>query len=90
MSLRDVWRSTTVVTGGLCVVVAGTCVMPQWSVANWAMAQLWGHQGVLLLEGEVVQFGMTMCAAVAVKPASLSVSIVFLECMTVATVQMQE
>ena len=48
------------VAGGLCVVVAGTCVMPQWSVANWAMAQLWGHQGVLSLDGEVVQFGMTM------------------------------
>ena len=48
------------VAGGLCVVLAGTCGTPQWSVANWAMAQLWGHQGVLLLEREVVQFGMTM------------------------------
>ena len=46
------------VSGGLCVVMAGTCVTPQWSVANWAMAQLWGHQGVLFLEREVIQFGM--------------------------------
>ena len=44
--------------GGLCVVLAGISVMPQWSVANWAMAQLWGHQGVLFLEREVIQFGM--------------------------------
>ncbi len=78
------------VAGGLCVVVAGTCVTPQWSVVNWAMAQLWGHQAGLFLEVEVVQFGMTMCAAVAVKPASLSVPIVVLECMTVATGKMQE
>ena len=78
------------VTGGLCVVVAGTCVMPQWSVVNWAMAQLWGHQGLLLLDGEVVQFGTTMCTAVAVKPASLSVHMVVLECMTVTTGNMQE
>ena len=78
------------VAGGLCAVMAGTCMMPQWSVANWAMAQLWGHQGVLLLEVEVVQFGMTMRAAVVVKPASLSVPIVVLECMTVTTGKMQE
>ena len=78
------------VAGGLCVVVAGTCMMPQWSVVNWAMAQLWGHQSVLLLDGEVVQFGMTMCAAVAVKPASLSVPIEVLECRTVTTGKMQE
>ena len=45
---------------------------------------------MLFLEGEVVQFGMTTCAAVAVKPASLSVPILVLECMTVATVKMQE
>ena len=76
--------------GGLCVMIAGTCVTPQWSVVNWAMAQLWGHRGMLFLEGEVVQFCMMMCAAVAVKPASLSVFIVVLECMTVATGKMQE
>ena len=80
------WRSSTEVAGGLCVVVAGTCVMPQWSVINWAMAQLCGHRRVLFSEGEVVQFGMMMCAAVAVKPASLSVPIVVLECITVTTV----
>ena len=76
--------------GGQCVVIDGACVTPQWSVVNWAMEELCLHQGVLLLEGEVVQFGMTMCAAVAVKPASLSVPIVVLECMTVTTVKMQE
>ena len=45
---------------------------------------------MLLLDGEVVQFGMTRCAAVAVKPASVSVPIVVLECITVATVKVQE
>ena len=74
--------------GGLCVVLAGTCWTPQSSVVNWAMAELWLH--LLLMEEEVVQFGMTMCAAVAVKPASLSVPIVVLECITVTTVEMQE
>ena len=78
------------VAGGLCALMAGTCVTPQWSVVNWAMAQLWGHQGVLFLEGEVVQFGMTMCAAMAVKSASLSVPIVVLECIPVTTAKMQE
>ena len=42
------------------------------------------------MEGEVVQFGMTMYTAMAVKPASLSVPIVVLECITVTTVKMQE
>ena len=83
------WKSSTEVAGGLCVVLAGTCVMPQWSVVNWAMAQLWGHRGVYL-EVEVVQLCMTMCAAVAVKPASLSVPMFVLKCKTVATGKMQE
>ena len=74
--------------GGLCVVLTGTCRMPQSSVINWAMAKLWLH--LLLMEEEVVQFGMTVCAAVAVKPASLSVPIVVLECIPVTTVKMQE
>ena len=74
--------------GELCVVVAGTCRMPQWSVVNWATAEVWLHW--LLMEEEVVQFGMTMCAAVAVKPPSLSVTIMVLGCSTVTTVEMQE
>ena len=74
--------------GGLCVIITGTYRKPQSSVVNWAMAELWLH--LLLMEEEVVQFGMTMCAAVAVKPASLSVPIVVLECITVTTVKMQE
>ena len=74
--------------GGLYVVMTGTYRMPQSSVVNWAMAELWLH--LLLMEEEVAQFGMMMCAAVAVKPASLSVPIVVLECITVTTVEMQE
>ena len=74
--------------GGLCVVLAGTCSMPQSSVVKWAMAELWLH--LLLMEEEVVQFGMTMCAAMAVNPASLSVPIVVLECIPVITGKMQE
>ncbi len=74
--------------GGLCVVVTGTCGTPQSSVVNWAMVELWLH--LLLMEEEVVQFGMAMCAAVAVKPASLGVPIVVLECISVPTGVMQE
>ena len=74
--------------GVLCAIMAGACRMPQSSVVNWAMAELWLH--LLLMEEEVVQFGMTMCTAMAVKPASLSVPIVVLECITVTTVKMQE
>ena len=74
--------------GGLCAIITGTCRMPQSSVINWAMAGLWLH--LLLMKEEVVQFGMTMSAAMAVKPTSLSVPIVVLECMTVTTVKMQE
>ena len=73
--------------GGLYVVMAGTKGMPQLSVINWAMAELWLH--LLLMEEEVVQFGMTMCTAMAVKPASLSVPIWVLD-ITVTTVEMQE
>ena len=72
--------------GGLYVVLAGTKRMPQLSVVNWAMAELWLH--LLLMEEEVVQFGTAMCTAVAVKPASLSVPLVVLECVTVTTVEM--
>ena len=81
--------------GELCVVLAGTCRMPQSSVVNWAMAELWLH--FLIMEEEVVQFGMMMCAAMAGNPASLSVTIVVLECIIIAfgsscvtTVEMQE
>ena len=74
--------------GGLYVVMAGTYRKPQSPVTNWAMAELWLHLGMLLMEEEVVQFGMTMCTAVAVKPASLSVPILVLECITVTTVEM--
>ena len=86
--MQGVWRCCTMEPGGLYVVMAGTCRMAQSSVVNWAMAELWLH--LLLMEEEVVQFGMTMCAAVAVKPASLSVPIVVLECIPVTTVEMQE
>ena len=58
--MRGVWRSTTMVSGGLCVMMAGICGMPWWCVINWAMVQLWVHLGLLLLEGEGVQFGMPM------------------------------
>ena len=71
--------------GGLYVVIAWTKrKKPQSSVVNWAMAELWLH--LMVMEEEVVQFGMTMCTAVAVKPASLSVPIMVLECITVTTV----
>ena len=40
--------------------------------------------------GEVVQFSMPMWNALAVKPASLSVPILVLECITVPTVETQE
>ena len=76
------------VPGALCVIGAGIFRMPWWCVVNWAMAQLWVHFVVLLLEKEVVQFGTRMCTAEAVKPTSHSVPIVVLECITVATVKM--
>ena len=85
---RGVWRFTIMAPGGLCAIMPGTCRMPQWSVVNWAMAELWLH--LMLMEEEVVQYGMTMCVAMAVKPTSLSVPIVVLECISVATVKMQE
>ena len=88
--MRGVWRSTTMVPGGLCVMMAGICGMPWWCVINWAMTQLWVYIDMLLLERVVVEFGMTMCAAVAVKPTSLSVPVLVLECITVTTVKMQE
>ena len=74
--------------GGLYVVLAGTYRMPQSSVVNWAMAELWLH--LLLMEEEVVQFGMTMCTAMAVKPTSLSVTIMILDYISVITGKMQE
>ncbi len=79
--MQGVWRCCTMELGGLCAMMAGTYMMPQSSVVNWAMVELWLH--FLFMEGEVVQFGITVCAAVAVKPASLSVPIVVLECITV-------
>ena len=78
------------VPGAPCVIGAGICRMPQWCVVNWAMAQLWVHVVVLLLEEEVVAFGTMMCAAVAMKPISHSVAIEVLECITVTTGKMQE
>ena len=78
------------VPGGLCAVMAGICRMPQWCVINWAMAQLGMHLGLLLLDREGVLFGIPVCAAVAMKPPSLSVPMMVLECITVATGVMQE
>ena len=84
--MRGVWRCCTMELGGLCVVLAGTWRVPQSYVINWAMVELWLH--LLIMEEEVVQFGMTECAAMAMKPASLSVPIGVLECIPVATVEM--
>ena len=88
--MRGVSRCCTMVLGGLCVMMAGICRMPQPSVVNWAIAELCLHLGLPSMEREVVQFGMMKCAAVAVKPASLSVPMMVLECMTVPTGKMQE
>ena len=88
--MQGVWRCCTMEPGVLCAMITGTYRMPQSPVVNWAMAELWLHLGMLLTEEEVVQYGIMMCTAVAVKPASLSVPIVVLECMTVPTVKMQE
>ena len=76
------------VPGGLCVVIGGICRMPRWCVINWAMAQLGVHLSLQLLEREGVKFGIPMCAALAVKPPSLSVPTMVLECVTVTTVKM--
>ena len=86
--MQGVWRCSTTEPGGLCVIMAGTYRKPQSSVVNWAMAEPWLY--LLLMEEEVVQFGITMWNAVAVKPASLIVPILVLECITVATGMMQE
>ena len=75
--MQGVWRCCTMEPGGLYVVMTGTKRLPQLSVVNWAMAELWLH--LLFMEEEVVQFGMPMCTAVAVNPASLSVFILVLE-----------
>ena len=88
--MQGVWRCYTMVTGVLCAIMAGAGKMRKWSVVNWAMAELWLHLIMLLLEREVVQFGTENCAAGAVKPASLSVPIVDLGCIPVTTVKMQE
>ena len=88
--MQGVWRRCTMEPGVLCAMITGTYRMPQSPVTNWAMAELWLQLGMLLMEKEVVQFGMMMCTAVAVKPASLSVPIVVLECISVTTVEMQE
>ena len=87
---RGVSRSTTMTPGGLCAMMTGTYRMPQSPVVNLAMAELWLQLGMLLMEEEVVQFGMMMWTAVAVKPASLSVPIAVLEYISVSTVKMQE
>ena len=47
--MRGVYWSTTMVPGGLCVMMAGIYRMPWWCVVNWAMDQLWVHIAVLLL-----------------------------------------
>ena len=85
---RTVWRSSTMATGGLCVMMAGTCRMPRWCVVNWAMAQLWLHW--LIMEGEVVQFGKAMYAAMVVKPTLLSVPLMILGQYSVNIGKMQE
>ena len=58
--MQDMWKYTTIESGGLCVVMAGICWMPQSPVINWAMAELWLYLGMLLMEEEVVQFFMTL------------------------------
>ena len=75
-------------TEGLCVTMAGTCRMPRWCVVNWAMAELCMH--FLLMEGEVVEFGMAMYAAVVVKPTLLSVPLMILGQYSVNIGKMQE
>lgn len=81
--MRGVYRSTKMMSGGQCVMMDGICRTLQWCVMNWAMAKLCVQLGMLLLEGEVVQFGTTVYAAVAVKPNLLNEPMIVLQCLTV-------
>ena len=85
--MRGVWRSTTMAPGGLCAVMAGTCVMPQWSVVKWATSRQqlsWGLHG--LVQAEVPSCSVN-CPALATRASSLSVVMATVLDSTAATVK---
>ena len=87
--MRDVSKSTTMAPGGLCAVMAGTCVMPQWSVVNWATSRQkqlsWGLHG--LVQAEVPSCSVN-CPALATRASSLSVVMTTVVDTTAATMKM--
>ena len=88
VKLRDVWRSSTEVAGVLCVVVAGTCVTPQWSVVKWATSRQqlsWGLHGLVQA---VVPSCSVNCPALATRASSLSVVMATVVDSTAATMKM--
>ena len=55
--MQGVWRCCIMEPGELCAMMTGACRMPQSSVVNWAMAEV--YLQILLME-ELVQFGTAM------------------------------
>ena len=39
-SMRVEWRSVLIISGGQCVMIAGTTLMPLWSASSWDMHTL--------------------------------------------------
>ena len=39
-SMRAEWRSVLITSGGQCVMITGTTLMPLWSVSSWDMHTL--------------------------------------------------
>ena len=40
VSMRVEWRSVLITSGGQCVMITGTTLMPLWSVNSWDMHTL--------------------------------------------------
>ena len=40
ISMRVEWRCASMTSGGQCVMMAGTVLMPVWSASNWVMQPL--------------------------------------------------
>ena len=89
LTMKGVWRSTTMVNGALCVMTVGTLLMPMWCADSSITVEPHLHLDKPSLVQAAVQSTMIMWPAPEVKHASLTAPIPVLELRTVLTVKMQ-
>ena len=88
LTMKGVWRSTTMENGVLCVMTVGTLLMPMWCAVSSITAEPHQHLDKPSLVQAAAQSTMTTWPALGVKHAWLTAPILVLEFTIAVTAKM--